>query len=85
MTFPLGFMNQDVALGICSGIGKACSSEKSKMEGGDFMRVREEIDVSLKMTMDDGINGWVSFKFERLPNICYWCDCLIHNYKDSGL
>lgn len=90
-TFPLGFMNQDVAVCICSGIGKVCSLEKSKMEGGDFMRVREEIDVSKppcrshKITMDDGINGWVSFKFERLPNICYWCGCLIHNDKDCGL
>ena len=28
---------------------------------------------------------WVSFKYERLPNICYWCGCLNHNNKDYGL
>ena len=26
---PIKFMNQEVAVGICSGIGKVCSSEKS--------------------------------------------------------
>ena len=25
---------------------------------------------------------WVSFKYECLPNICYWCGCLDHDDKD---
>jgi len=25
---------------------------------------------------------WVSFKYERLPNICYWCGCFNHDDKD---
>ena len=55
------------------------------------MRVQVIIDVSKplcrgkKITLDDGINGWVSFKFERLPNICYWYGCLMHNNKDCEL
>ena len=58
------------------------------MEGGIFMRVQVVIDASKplsrgrKTMLDDGINGWVYFKYERLPNICYWCGCLTHNNKD---
>jgi hypothetical protein len=26
--------------------------------------------------------GWVSFKFERLPNFCYHCGLLTHDVKD---
>ena len=25
---------------------------------------------------------WVSFKYERLPTICYWCGCFDHDDKD---
>ena len=25
---------------------------------------------------------WISFKYERLPNICYWCGCFDHDDKD---
>lgn len=25
---------------------------------------------------------WIDFKYERLPNFCYICDCLDHNDKD---
>ena len=61
------------------------------MEGGDFLRVRVKIDIlkplswGRKITLDDGSMGWVSFKYERLPNICYWCGCLTHGDKDCDL
>lgn len=32
--------------------------------------------------MEDGIENWVTFKYERIPNICYWCGCLNHVDKD---
>ena len=25
---------------------------------------------------------WVSLKYERLLNLCYWCGCLTHNDRD---
>ena len=61
------------------------------MEGGDFLRVRVKIDIlkplsqGRKITLDDGSMGWVSFKYERLLNICYWCGCLTHGDKDCDL
>ena len=52
------------------------------------MRVRVVIDADLPLcrgrliSFDEGEEGWVSFKYERLPNICYWCRCLNHSDKD---
>ena len=34
------------------------------------------------ITLEDGKNHWVSFKYERLPNLCYWCGCLTHDDRD---
>ena len=28
---------------------------------------------------------WISFKYERLPNLCYWCGQLTHDNKDFEL
>lgn len=54
------------------------------------MRVRVSIDVTLPLCRGrlisfengDKGEGWVSFKYERLPNICYWWCCLKHVDKD---
>lgn len=32
-----------------------------------------------KVTWDQTEKGWVSFLYERLPNICYWCGHLSHD------
>ena len=72
---PIQFMIKEVAEGICWGISDTCSSENSKMECGDFMRVRVNINVSKplsrgsKISLDDGKDMWVSFKYEMLSNM----------------
>lgn len=73
---PVRFMNRVVAEDICSGIGEVYPFEYSEMEGGDYMRVRvlyisKPLNRGRKISMDDGSNGWVSFKYERLSNISY--------------
>lgn len=30
---------------------------------------------------DQSSEGWISFKYENLPNICYWCGQLSHDDK----
>ena len=38
-----------------------------------------------KIRHEDGEVGWVRFKYERLPNLCYWCGRLSHSDKDCEL
>jgi hypothetical protein len=28
---------------------------------------------------------WVSFKYKRLPNFCYWCGLLMHDEKECEI
>ena len=82
-------MNRRVAEDICAVIGVVDrTTSTDEMEGGSFMHVRILIDISLPLchgrvlSLEDGGEVWVNFKYERLPNICYWCGCLTHNDRD---
>ena len=37
------------------------------------------------MALEDKKEQWVSFKYERLPNLCYWCGCLTHSDRECDL
>ena len=37
------------------------------------------------VTFENGTKTWVSFRYERLPNLCYWCGCLDHDDKDCEI
>lgn len=55
------------------------------------MWVHVNVDISLPscrgqvIALDDDKEQWVSFKYEQLPNLCYWCGCLTHNDRDCDL
>ena len=67
------------------------SEHAKEMVGGDFLRVRVEIDVSkplcrgrkIAMNADEFI--WVAFKYEKLPNFCYWCGRVSHADKECEI
>ncbi|XP_023872065.1 uncharacterized protein LOC111984680 [Quercus suber] len=70
-------------------LGTVVSTQfKNDMMGGDFMRITVQVDVSKplcrgrKVVFDDGKEGWVAFKYEKLPNFCYWCGLVSHDDKD---
>ena len=52
------------------------------------MRIRVRVDTTLPLcrgrifTLENGSKGWASFKYEHLPNVCYWCGWLDHFDRD---
>lgn len=63
----------------------------AECEGENFIRIRVSMDISGPLchgrlvSLGKDKEVWVSFKYERLPNICYWCGCLDHDDKDCGI
>ncbi|XP_030963782.1 uncharacterized protein LOC115984941 [Quercus lobata] len=86
---PIRYMNMAAAEKICEVLGEVVRGlESSVNERGNFIRVRVMMDVSVPIsrgrvvTLEKGEQVWVNFKYERLPNICYWCGSFEHDDKD---
>ena len=62
--------------------------DPSEMKGCNFMRVWVAMDISKPLyrgrcvTWNQGSDEWNAFKYERLPNLCYWCGLMSHDDKD---
>ena len=82
------FMNPKVAEGICSTVGTVIRKSDTEVDGGSFMRVRVSMDVTRPLargrmvSVRQGKEKWVSFKYECLHNICYRCGCLNPDDRD---
>ena len=78
-------------------IGKICGEVQpgirdwGNQDGSTFMRIRVQVNTSKplcrgrKLRREDGEIGWIRFKYERLPIMCYWCGKLSHSDKDCEL
>jgi len=89
---PLRFMTMEMAECLCELVGEFSKSTGAvDDEGGHFMRARVTIDLTLPLcrgrviTLVDGGKSWVAFKYERLPNFCYWCGRLTHDDKNCDI
>ena len=61
-------------------------------DGRHFIQIQASIDLSLPLCRgrlisvgEGGKQVWIPFKYERLPNMCYWCGRLTHNDRDCEL
>ena len=86
------YMTKTVAESLCEIVGEVQkSTDDVDDEDGHFIRVRVLIDVTLPLcrgrliTMENGVKNWIRFKYERLPNICFWCGRLTHSDKNCDL
>ena len=89
---PLRFMKKTGAGKLCAVVGAVCQEiDEGEMDGGSFLRMKVTIDKNKPLcrgrliSLSHGEQSWVSFKYERLPNICYWYGCLNHVDKDCDL
>ena len=89
---PYRYMTKHMAECLCDIIGEVQKSSGAvDDDGGQFMRVRVTLDINLPLcrgrviTIEGGGKSWVSFKYERLPNLCYWCGGLSHDEKNCDL
>lgn len=59
--------------------------------GGKFLRVRTVLDISrplprcCKLWSKGKLVGQTRIKYERLPNLCYWCGCVNHSEKECEI
>lgn len=86
---PYSLLTTKVAISLRESLGKVIIPKDTvEMRGGNFMRVRVTIDISepicwgRRVTFDENNDGWVSFMYERLPKMCYWCGHLTHDDKE---
>ena len=90
---PIKYMTVEAAKKIGSVLGEVDVPMNPKFfDGGHFVRIQASIDLSLPLCRgrvvsigEGGKQVWIAFKYERLPNICYWCGRLTHDDRDCDL
>ena len=86
---PILFLKKDTVVSLEREVGKVLRTSETNEEvgGGRIMRIRVVVDITKplccgrKIGLNKGGEGWVSFKYKRLPNFCYWCGLLTHGEK----
>ena len=89
---PVRFRTRAVAEKVYGAAGLVDKNTKESDSMGDgFVRVRVRVDISKPLcrrcvvSLENGKELWVSFKYERLSNLCYWCGSLTHDDRDCEL
>uniref|UniRef100_A0A2N9HDU2 Reverse transcriptase domain-containing protein n=1 Tax=Fagus sylvatica TaxID=28930 RepID=A0A2N9HDU2_FAGSY len=83
-------LKKEVAVSLGRSIGEVLTTTDSDEElgGGRVMRIRVKVNINKplcrgrKIGLANGKDSWAAFRYERLPNFCYWCGMLTHGEKD---
>ena len=90
---PIGSFFLDLAKEIGSVVGKVENrmTDEGDQYGVNFIRLRVAVDIQNPIcrgrmfSTARGKEGWVNFRYERLPNICYWCGKLTHGDRECPM
>ena len=89
---PFKFLTPETVVEVGEMIGTVSKKrETSEIVGGTFLRVRIEVDITRplcrgrRVTFEEGVDRWVSFQYEWLPNLCFWCGMLLHDEKECDV
>jgi hypothetical protein len=90
---PIRRMTHKAATILGSSLGKIVhiSEGGESAGGGQAMRIRVNVDITKPLCrgrrakLEQDKETWISFKYERLPNFCYWCGFLTHTDKDCPI
>ena len=89
---PFKFLTPETAVEVGEMTGTVSKQrETSEIVGGTFLRVRVEVDITRplyrgrRVIFEEGVDRWVSFQYERLPNLCFWCGMLLHDEKECDV
>ncbi len=83
-------MNHDYAkvLGKVLGLVEQVAESEEARGCEGCMRIRIKMDISKplcrgrKARLSARNETWIAFRYERLPNFCYWCGMLMHGDRD---
>ena len=89
---PVSRLNEKNAYGIGETLGAVSKAfHAGELIGGNFLRVRVGVNVSQplnrgrKVLLGTDEEVWVSFKYEKMPNFCYWCGMVSHDAKECSI
>ena len=90
---PIKSMTSELGMSIGKSLGRViCVSETNEFASiGRSLRIRVAINVNKPLSRgrklwENGVGvGWASFRYERLPNFCYWCGSLLHEDRECEL
>ncbi|GMP71721.1 hypothetical protein CsSME_00030018 [Camellia sinensis var. sinensis] len=89
---PILSMTKEVGYLIGNKIGSTLDVEYGTggLAVGRYMRIRVTLNVAkplcrgMKLAIHNRESVWVTFKYERLPNFCYFCGLLGHSEKECN-
>ena len=87
---PLKHRTRETGLAIGASLGEVLEVNVADLgvQWGKCLRVRVMIDVTRRLIrgrktkVEDGVDWWVLFKYEHLPNFCYRYGLLEHDLKE---
>ncbi|KAK9988413.1 hypothetical protein SO802_028652 [Lithocarpus litseifolius] len=89
---PVNGLNEKTAYEIGKSLGEVSrATQAGELIGDDFLRVRVVVNVTRPLNRGRkvllGKDGeiWVTFRYEKMPNFCYWCGVVSHDAKECSV